>query len=333
MNALSVFYSIKPLMPRKMQIFLRRVIAKRQRRAAMGDWPIDYRAAGVPAGWAGWPEGRRFALILYHDVDSVQGLKNCSQLMELEKRLEFRSSFFFVPGDYDVPRDLRETLVHEGFEIGIHGFRHDGRTFSSRKIFNQRASKINQFLKDWGAVGYSSPSTLRKLDWIAELDIEYDCSTFDTDPFEPQPNGTGTIFPFPVRGPSNPAKFIEIPYTLPQDHSLFIVLKERTIGVWKEKVDWIAEHGGVAVLNTHPDYMNFNGSRYSHKGYPARNYSDFLEYVKAKYAGRYWHVLPRKLADFWRRFLRDNMKTSDAEGRGPGWEPASMLDRTSSKGN
>src|ERR1700746_3430317 len=35
-----------------------------------------------------------------------------------------------------------------------------------------------------------------KLDWLHDLDIEYDASTFDTDPFEPQPDGHGTIFPF-----------------------------------------------------------------------------------------------------------------------------------------
>jgi peptidoglycan/xylan/chitin deacetylase (PgdA/CDA1 family) len=245
--------------------------------------------------------------------------------MELEKRLGFRSSFFFVPGDYEVPPGLRAALVAEGFEIGIHGIKHDGRTFLKRKTFEKRAPKIDHFLKEWGAVGYSSPSTLRKLDWIAELNIEYDCSTFDTDPFEPQPNGMGTIFPFPVVGPSGSAKFIEIPYTLPQDHSLFVILNERTIDIWKEKVDWIAENGGVAVLNTHPDYMDFQGSRYSHKAYPARNYMDFLEYVKAKHLGRYWHVLPRDLAGFWREFLHSSHKSVDTErqveGSGPSTPP------------
>ena len=34
------------------------------------------------------------------------------------------------------------------------------------------------------------------LDWISELEIDYDMSTFDTDPFEPMPQGAGTIFPF-----------------------------------------------------------------------------------------------------------------------------------------
>jgi len=36
--------------------------------------------------------------------------------------------------------------------------------------------------------GFSLPSMHHNLEWIGELDIEYDASTFDTDPFEPQSN-------------------------------------------------------------------------------------------------------------------------------------------------
>ena len=37
---------------------------------------------------------------------------------------------------------------------------------------------------------------LHNLVWLRDLDILYDASTFDTDPFEPQPEGMETIFPF-----------------------------------------------------------------------------------------------------------------------------------------
>ena len=40
------------------------------------------------------------------------------------------------------------------------------------------------------------------LDWIHDLDIYYDASTFDTDPFEPQPDGFKTIYPFTVKNDS-----------------------------------------------------------------------------------------------------------------------------------
>ena len=34
--------------------------------------------------------------------------------------------------------------------------------------------------------------------------------------------------------------------------------------------------------------------------YPVEYYVEFLEYVKKKYEGQYWHVLPREMARFWR---------------------------------
>ena len=34
--------------------------------------------------------------------------------------------------------------------------------------------------------------------------------------------------------------------------------------------------------------------------YPADYYREFLEYVKEKYKGQYWHVLTRDMARFWK---------------------------------
>jgi len=52
------------------------------------------------------------------------------------------------------------------------------------------------------ASGFRSGFMLRNLDWFAYLDVQYDASTFDTDPFEPQPDGGHTIFPFWVPRPN-----------------------------------------------------------------------------------------------------------------------------------
>jgi hypothetical protein len=96
-----------------------------------------------------------------------------------------------------------------------------------------------------------------------------------------------------------PSFFVELPYTLPQDFTLFILMKETSIDIWKEKLDWIAKNGGMALLNTHPDYMNFDGSKLVIGEYPAQQYADFLTYVKTNYDGQYWHVLPKDMARFW----------------------------------
>ncbi len=223
-------------------------------------WPIDPTASQKPKGWGGWPGGKEFAFILQHDVDAEIGLKKCIFLAELERSLGFRSSFNFVPEDYYTPPEIRERLVEAGFEIGVHGLKHDGKTFRNVAVFLRRAPKINRYLRAWRAVGYTSPSMLRNLSFMSELDIEHGCSSYDTDPFEPQADGFGTIFPFLVGNNSGTRTYVELPYTLPQDHCLFVILREKDIGIWKNKIDWIVANGGMALLNSHPDYMNFQGT-------------------------------------------------------------------------
>jgi len=315
MKLIDYYYLIKPILPRRIQLFLRRAIAKHKRKLTKDIWPISPGAARAPAAWTGWPEKKRFALVLKHDVDKALGLKNCLKLMDIEKKLNFCSSFNFVPEDYLVPPSLLRRLVGSGFEVGIHGLKHDGKLFINRKGFEIRARRINNYLKEWDAVGFASPSMLRNLEWTTELDIEYGCTTFDTDPFEPQSGGMYTIFPFSVASKITERTYIELPYTLPQDHCLFIILREKDISIWRQKLDWIADNGGLALLNTHPDYMNFEETPCSLEQYPIKYYIELLEYVETKYGGQYWHVLPRALARFWKslRIEANNFDTTEAQ--------------------
>lgn len=293
------FYLIKPLIPRRVQIALRRNMVQRKRLSCSDVWPIDKNAGELPKGFSGWPGQKRFALVLAHDVDTGKGQDNCRDLIKLEEELGFRSSFNFVPRRYSVSKDLRNYLTNKGFEVGVHGLFHDGKLYRSKKIFQRRAVIINNYLKEWNAVGFYSPSMHNNLEWIHDLNIEYDSSTFDTDPFEPQSDGLGTIFPFRVSNGYENREYIELPYTLPQDHTLFILLKEMNSDVWKKKLDWVVEKGGMALLLTHPDYMKFDKGKCDFNEYPAEYYIDILEYIKSKYNGQYWSPLPREMARFW----------------------------------
>jgi peptidoglycan/xylan/chitin deacetylase (PgdA/CDA1 family) len=299
MNGLKIFYLLKPLIPRRLQIVLRRFLVTRKRTKVANIWPIDEHTRTPPDGWSGWPEKKRFAVILTHDVETMKGQHRCEQLMKLEQNLGFRSSFYFVPEKYYVWPHLRDKVQRRGFEVGVHGLYHDGKLYSSSKVFKRRAEQINRYLEEWGAVGFCSPSMHHNLDWLHALNIQYDISTFDTDPFEPQPEGVRTIFPFWVSRNSTQQGYVELPYTLPQDFTLFVIMKERSIDMWKKKLDWIADKGGMALLNTHPDYMNFSGGKADIDQYPAEYYDEFLHYIKDTYEGCYWHVLPKDIAHFW----------------------------------
>ncbi|MEM7334658.1 MAG: hypothetical protein AAF490_21460, partial [Chloroflexota bacterium] len=169
------------------------------------------------------------------------------------------------------------------------------------EIFTQRVPKINAYLQKWNAHGVHTPARHHQLDWNHAWDVSYVSSTFDTDPFEPQSDGVKTLFPFCVADPHSNSTYIELPYTLPQDHCLYVILQERTIDIWKKKLDWIAQHGGMAFVITHPDYMNIGDQPTGLEEYPIDLYKELLNYIKTKHAGAYWQALPHEVADFWRK--------------------------------
>lgn len=307
------YYLLKPLLPWRVRISVRSFFARRKRLKSQSIWPINPSADQAPKNWAGWPEEKKFAVILTHDVEGPDGLAKCRQLAELEMELGFRSSFNFVPeGSYSVPAELRSWLTGHGFEVGIHDLEHDGKLFQSRRGFSQKAAKINQYVKEWGAVGFRAGFMLRKLEWMHDLAINYDSSTFDTDPFEPMPDGTNSIFPFWIPTPrrsswsqppreqneSEPGKegYVELPYTLPQDSTLFLLLREKSPEIWLNKTDWLAEQGGMVLMNTHPDYMQFAGERASRRTFTVEHYRKLLEHIRDKHHGNYWHPLARDAA-------------------------------------
>jgi glycosyltransferase involved in cell wall biosynthesis len=301
LNSRRLYYRFKPYLPWRLRIAARRALARVQRRRFAQTWPINELAGTPPADWPGWPDGKKFALVLTHDVEGPYGLAKCGQLMELERQLGFRSSFNFIPeGKYQVSPELRNHLVAHGFEVGVHDLRHDGKLYWKRSEFPENARSINRYLRDWRASGFRSGFMLHDRDCLNDLDIEYDLSTFDTDPFEPQPEGAHTIFPFWVPRPDG-GGYVEMPYTLPQDSTMFLVLQETSPDIWKRKLDWIVHRGGMALINVHPDYLGFGVKKLQISEYPSAWYEQFLKYIKHHYDGQFWNALPRELAGWYRQ--------------------------------
>jgi hypothetical protein len=125
---------------------------------------------------------------------------------------------------------------------------------------------------------------LRQPDWMQALDVEYDLSFFDTDPFEPISGGTMSIWPFFI------GHFVELPYTLVQDHTLTLILKETSPRLWLEKLDFIEKYHGMALVNTHPDYLRSKLTW--------NVYYEFLNEMKQR--DYYWHALPGEVARWWK---------------------------------
>jgi peptidoglycan/xylan/chitin deacetylase (PgdA/CDA1 family) len=312
---MSAYYAVKPLMPRSVQLALRRAYARRQARVTFPRWPIEpilverqhdelraqLQAAGtdsVPV-LSSWPDGRRFASILTHDVEGPVGVRNVRRVLEVERRHGFVSSWNFVAEWYPIEDGLFDHIRAMGGEIGLHAIKHDCKLFESRARFEADLPKIHRYLREWDAVGFRSPATHRNAEWMHELGCLYDSSFPDTDPFEPQAGGCCSILPFFL------GDLVELPITLVQDHTLFEILRADSIEHWTSKSDWLIEHQGLINLITHPDYLDTPRR--------LRLYEEFLEYLATQAGG--WHALPRDVAQWWRTRARLTLVDEDGDVR------------------
>ncbi len=299
---LRFYYGMKPYIPRYAQVQLRRALARVVRYRHSTTWPLISASARAPASWPGWPDQKDFAVVLTHDVESSRGLQRVERTMALDHALGFHASFNFVPERSAPSALLRTTLAEHGCEVGVHGLCHDGRLLESAKVFRERAVKINSYLDDWSATGFRAPSMHGHLEWFHQLDIAYDLSCFVNDPFEPLSGGkVDTPFPFWVGPVPGEVGYVELPYTLTQDHTIFTLLREPGIDIWRRQVARVAELGGLVLVNTHPDYMAFEGDDHAIDEYPSVHYSNLLRHIKATYAGRYYHALPKDVAHYCRQ--------------------------------
>ncbi len=301
-NALSLFYSVKSMVPRGVQIALRRWLAGYQGNPRFPEWPFERAGrdlleialadllleAGVETmcfSWF-WPDGADAATLLTHDVESEQGLAYAPTVAQWEERHGFRSSFNIVGEWYKVDVGVVRELAHRGHEIGSHGIYHDASLFSSRAEFDRQLPKLHACARQLGAVGFRSPSTHRIVEWLAELPFSYDCTMPHSDPYEPIPGGTATIWPF-FHG-----DVVEIPYTAPQDHTLFTVLQHTDSSLWRDQLLRIVDGHGVFQMLTHPDPDCLG------RAVAGRAYRDLLARI-ADTTGL-WVPLPRELARWWR---------------------------------
>ena len=295
---LRAYYLLRPLLPRQAQIALRRAFRRVQERASFPAWPVEpvlhdridrslallaARSGPVPT-IAPWPDGREWALVLTHDVETAAGYASIPLLRSLESELGYRSSWNLVPRRYAVADAVVEELTGTGFEVGLHGLKHDGRDLDPR-TFRRRLPEMRDWARRWGAAGFRAPATHRDWDLLPLLGLEYDSSYPDTDPYEPIPGGCCTWLPF-FNG-----ELVELPITLVQDHTLFVLLGEADERLWVEKADYLRGRGGMALLITHPDYM-LGEARVG-------AYRRLLE----RYADdeTCWRALPREIAAWWRR--------------------------------
>jgi hypothetical protein len=297
--AVRAYYTARPALPRPLQLSLRRAHAHRLRHDLPPAWPVEMSLhefyawyfdlladlAGEPVpSIAPWPDGHQWAMVLTHDVETAAGVDDIDLLRADERRLGYRSSWNFVGGRYRVPEDVVSDLADEGCEVGVHGLMHDGKDLASSRRLRQRLPAMHAWAREWDAVGFRSPATQRSWTLMARLGFDYDASYSDTDPYEPQPGGCGSYLPFMI------GNVVELPITLPQDHTLYEILDHRDGRLWVDKTQTLRERGGMALVLAHPDYARK----------PAIS-SAWRELLEAyAFDTTKWQPLPREAAQWWR---------------------------------
>jgi peptidoglycan/xylan/chitin deacetylase (PgdA/CDA1 family) len=302
-DQLNVYYRVKRLIPRRLQLMARRVLVRRQGFPNFPAWPLEesldkllrfYVRCLLLAGgkqelsfdWF-WPEPYLTALILTHDVESAEGLRLSVELADLEQARGFRSSFNVVARWYPIDEGILRELLERGFEVGVHGVYHDRSMFASRAAFDSQLPILRELGTRIDARGFRSPATHRIFDWLADLPFDYDCSVPHSDPFEPVPGGCCSLWPFFI------GDVVELPYTMPQDHTLFTLLSHRSTALWQQQLESIERLHGLVQVVSHPDpgYLGDRSKR--------ELYVEFLDVIQGR--SKLWKALPREVAQWWRQ--------------------------------
>jgi hypothetical protein len=307
------YYLVRPLLPRTVQMRLRRNLARRQTPPDFPAWPIEHSlhdmyswlfdtvtaVADAPVPWVDvWPDGKSWSLVLTHDVETHDGYHDMALLRDDERTHGYRSSWNFVPERYDVDDETVRGLEDEGCEVGLHGLKHDGKDLGSPRLLARRLPAMREYAARWNAVGFRSPATQRAWELMPRLGFDYDTSYTDTDPYEPQPGGCCTYLPFFNQ------QLVELPITLPQDHTVFSILQHRDGGLWIRKARELRDRGGMVLVLAHPDYARDERMAEAWR----RLLAEFADDTTV------WQALPRDVASWWRRRASSSLARD-----GTGW--------------
>jgi hypothetical protein len=179
------------------------------------------------------------------------------------------------------------------FEINVQDLNHDGHLFRNHREFLSRVAKINAYGQEFKASGFRSAVLYRRQEWFDALHFSYDMSVPNVAHLDPQRGGCCTVMPYYV------GKILELPVTMTQDYSLFHILDDFSIDLWKQQSELIMQAHGLMTFIVHPDYITEDRER--------NTYEDLLSYMAQLRSDRgVWIPLPREVDSWWRK--RSGMK-------------------------
>jgi hypothetical protein len=261
-----LYYFLRPALPVAVRSHLQRFHLKGREKPIFPRWPVEssvddlleqllllsLKANGVeriPFIWF-WPGGASSCANITHDVETTLGRDFCGTLMDIDDSFGIKASFQIIPEKrYGVSREFLSSIRERGFEVVVHDLNHDGHLYRDRKRFLERAAKINSYGKEYGADGFRAGILYRKQLWYDALKFSYDMSVPNVARWDPQRGGCCTVMPYFL------GEILELPVTTIQDYTLFHILDDYSIDIWKSQIEIIMEKHGLMSFVVHPDYI------------------------------------------------------------------------------
>ncbi len=186
-----------------------------------------------------------------------------------------------------MPDEYIRQIAERGFEVNVHDLNHDGCLYQEHGMFLERAKKINTYARKFNAAGFRAGVMYRNLDWFDAYEFSYDMSVPNVAHLDPQRGGCCTVFPYFV------GKILEIPLTTCQDYSLFQILNDYSIDLWRKQIELIRQRNGLMSFITHPDYLMDPQAR--------SVYESLLAYLQQMVKREnIWMALPKEVDRWWR---------------------------------
>jgi hypothetical protein len=322
------YYGVRPILPLAIRRRVLRAHLLHRSKSPVPKWPVDttvddlaerllhlsVQAQGgerIPFIWF-WPEGASSAAIMTHDVETEVGREFCRSLMDLDDSFGIPASFQLIPEQrYAVSPEFLSLIKSRGFEVNVQDLNHDGLLFREKEEFLRRANKINAYAEKFRAIGFRSAILFRRQDWFSALNFQYDMSVPSTGHMDPQWGGCCTVMPYFV------GDVLELPVTTIQDYSLFYILNQYSLGLWKQQTEAIMKKHGLMSFIVHPDYIL--------GGPELQTYKNLLGYLaQLRKENNVWIATPGEVNRWWRE--RAQMKLTQVEDgwriEGPGSERA-----------
>jgi hypothetical protein len=325
-----IYYLLRPVMGVKLRRRVQRARLTGWRSLSFPHWPVDttvedlcerllllsMKAKGIeklPFIWY-WPDGAQSCVAMTHDVETEEGIKGCTELMNLDESFGIKASFQVVPeGQYKISDSFIQAIRDRGFEINLQDLNHDGNLFRSPEEFSRRAQRINRYADTYGISGFRAAVLYRNLDWYDELDFSFDMSVPNVAHLDPQKGGCCTVMPYFF------GETLEIPVTTTQDYMLFHLLDDYSLNLWRKQINAIVARNGLVSFIIHPDYAIEEKAKRVYRGLLA-----LLHEVGQKQ--KLWFALPGEIDRWWR--ARHSMRIVGEDGNwrivGEGSERATL---------